>query len=208
MIGLVDLGLGNLRAFSNILTHHGTPHRTVSTPECLGGISGLVLPGVGAFDRAMEALQSSGLRDSLDEAVLRRGVPVLGVCVGMQIMARRSDEGKLDGLGWIAGEVRHMSRRAERHGLRLPHMGWNDVQASGDDAVLFQGLSDPRFYFLHSYEFVPDSDCVVSAICDYSGPVVAAIASNRVFGVQFHPEKSHHWGSELLRNFCELHSKP
>lgn len=197
MIGLVDYGLGNLEAFASIFRRLGVEVRRLTEPAELMMADRLILPGVGAFDWAMARLQQSGLRDALDEAVLERGVPVLGVCVGMQMMLERSEEGELAGLGWIAG---HVARLDPGAGLPLPHMGWNDIRA-GDDP-LFAQLDAPRFYFLHSYGIVPAAADASIAEADYGARFCCAVRRDHIAGVQFHPEKSHHWGVRLLANFA------
>lgn len=204
MIHIVDYGLGNINAFSNMYKRIGIEARTARTADELRTASRLILPGVGAFDHAMQLLQASGMREALDELVLERGVPVLGVCVGMQILARGSDEGLSQGLGWVGGSVRALASRAGAGGLPLPHMGWNDVvPATG--ARLFASIEEqPRFYFLHSYYFECERAEDVAAATEYGGQFCCAVQAGNVFGVQFHPEKSHHFGAEVLRNFSEI----
>lgn len=204
MICIVDYGLGNIRAFSNMYKRLGIEANTARSPAELGSATRLILPGVGAFDHAMELLQASGMRETLDELVMARKVPVLGVCVGMQILGRRSDEGQRPGLGWLAGDVRAMAARQGSASLPLPHMGWNDVRPT-PGARLFAALEeDPRFYFLHSYYFECERSSDVAATVDYGGDFCCAVESGNVFGVQFHPEKSHHFGVEVLRAFAEV----
>ena len=199
MIGLVDYGLGNLEAFANIYRQLGIETKRVSRPSEIDAARLLILPGVGAFDWAMARLNASGLRDSLDAAVLKKRTPVLGVCVGMQMMMERSEEGASPGLGWIKGGVIRVPARAA--GLPLPHMGWNDVNPRGDDP-LFARIEAPRFYFLHSYCVSPGSRDAVLAETNYGASLACAVRQDHVAGVQFHPEKSHHWGVRLLENFA------
>ena len=201
MLTLVDYGLGNIQAFANIYRRLNRPFRIAQSPSDLAGASRLILPGVGAFDWAMDRLVASGMRESLDELVLGRQVPVLGICVGLQMMARASDEGVRPGLGWIPAEVKRFDARRISEGTRLPHMGWNDVQPVGTSAI-FSGIESPRYYFLHSYYVVPDEPSIVAATTDYGGgPFASAVSVGHVAGVQFHPEKSHGWGGQLLDNF-------
>lgn len=201
-ITLVDYGIGNIQAFANIYRRLNISVKVASTPDQLTGAVKLILPGVGAFDWAMKRLNGSGLRDALDRVVLEQSVPVLGVCVGMQMMAQRSEEGTERGLGWIDAEVlRFDSEQASV--TPLPHMGWNDVRPSKADG-LFRGVGDPCYYFLHSYYVAPRRNEEVVAVTSYSREFCAAFASGHIYGTQFHPEKSHQWGIGLLRNFAEL----
>lgn len=197
MITLVDYGLGNIHAFHDIFRRLDLPVQIAATPRELAEAERLVLPGVGAFDWAMGRLDASGLREVLDDLVLGRKRPVLGVCSGMQMMARRSDEGERPGLGWIDADVRRFDAAS------LPHMGWNDAAPTQTDC-LFRDLPNPRYYFLHSYYMVPDRSEDVLATTDYGGQFASAVRAGNVFGTQFHPEKSHQWGIRLLQNFAEL----
>ena len=203
MIALVDYGLGNIAAFANIFRKLNRPVIVAGTPDQLELADRIILPGVGAFDWAMTRLNESGMRESLDALVLEKKRPVLGVCVGMQMMARRSEEGELDGLGWIDADVWRFSESAFTHRAVLPHMGWNDAQPR-NSAGLFDGLVAPRFYFLHSYHLAVDDPRAVVAETVYGDVFPSAVGSGNVFGTQFHPEKSHHWGIRLLQNFAEL----
>ena len=207
MITIVDYGLGNIQAFRNIYHRLGIEVTGGRTADELSKASKLILPGVGAFDWAMSRLNESGMRERLDELVLQRGVPVLGVCVGMQMMADKSQEGVLPGLGWIGGQVRRFDRGiddvAGSAPLQLPHMGWNSARALHDRG-LFAGLSEPDFYFLHSFYFEPQDSCSVLAVTDYARQFASAVGNGNIYGVQFHPEKSHLAGIELLKNFAEL----
>lgn len=204
MITIVDYGLGNIQAFVNTYKRLNKEARVARTASELRDASRLILPGVGAFDHAMELLQQSGMRETLDALVLQDRVPVLGICVGMQILADGSDEGGLPGLGWVRGRVRAFAAQPETAKLPLPHMGWNDVQPVAGDP-LFRGMeTDARFYFLHSYYF----ECAnpqeqTAARAQYGVDFSCAVRAGHIAGVQFHPEKSHHWGSQLLKNFAE-----
>jgi glutamine amidotransferase len=203
MITLVNYGLGNVQAFANIYRRLNIAAVEAATADQLASAEKLILPGVGAFDWTMRRLEESGMRACLDDLVMNKRRPVLGVCVGMQMMARRSDEGVLPGLGWIDGEVKRFDETGFRHQTHLPHMGWNDVVPRRTDC-LFKGLDDPRFYFLHSYYFAPANTHDVLGVSEYNGSFAAAVRSGNVFGTQFHPEKSHSWGIQLLKNFAEL----
>jgi imidazole glycerol-phosphate synthase subunit HisH len=204
MIKIVDYGLGNVRAFSNMFKRMNIPVEAVKTATELEGASKIILPGVGAFDHAMELLDASGMRDTLERMVCEDKVPVLGICVGMQILASGSDEGERAGLGWVPGRVHAFCSAQQAADLPLPHMGWNDVTPAPGSA-LFKGLeNDARFYFLHSYFFECERSENVLASSGYGIDFSCAVGTGNVYGVQFHPEKSHHYGAMLLKNFAEL----
>ena len=204
MITIIDYGLGNVLAFTNVYKRLNIPARVAKNADDLDGATKLILPGVGDFDHAMQLLQNSDMRETLDEMVVEHAIPVMGICVGMQILAHSSAEGELPGLGWIDGKVLKFEPNGNPQRMRLPHMGWNDVTPRGK-SDLFSGLEeDARFYFLHSYYFDCKSDAEVMAEAEYGQPFACAVQSRNVIGVQFHPEKSHHYGSQLLKNFADL----
>jgi imidazole glycerol-phosphate synthase subunit HisH len=204
MIGIVDYGSGNVSAIANIYKRLNIEFQIAESEAKLREADKLILPGVGAFDWAMRRLNDSAMRDLLDNLVLQEKKPVLGICVGMQMMARGSDEGALNGLGWIPGRVKKFDVSKFADATHLPHMGWNDVQPRVG-AGLFRDLGvGARFYFLHSYFFEADRKQDVQAVTDYHGVFASSVTSGSAFGVQFHPEKSHHWGITLLRNFAEF----
>lgn len=204
MIHIVDYGLGNIQAFMNMYKRLGVEIVRAKVADDLSHATKIILPGVGSFDHAMESLEASGMRQTLDRLVMDDHVPVLGICVGMQILADSSEEGARKGLGWVKGHVRSFASNTGFTSFPMPHMGWNDV-APVVDAPLFRGLEkNSRFYFLHSYYFECDDAESVSACSDYGFQFNCAVQNDNVFGVQFHPEKSHHWGAMLLNNFAEL----
>jgi imidazole glycerol-phosphate synthase subunit HisH len=204
MITIVDYGMGNTLALANIYKRLNIPAKIVSTADELECAEKIILPGVGSFDWAMTLLNESGMREMLDLLVLKRHVPVIGICVGMQMMAKRSDEGVLDGLGWFDAEVIRFDNSSFSHATGLPHMGWNDVNPVLEHA-LFKGLeANSRFYFLHSYYFSEGNSSQVLAQTDFNGLYTSSVFGGNLFGVQFHPEKSHQWGVRLLKNFAEL----
>lgn len=204
MIHIIDYGLGNVQAFATMYKRLGIEATRVTSAGALARATKIILPGVGAFDKAMELLDGSGMRGMLEERVVHDKVPVLGICVGMQILADASDEGTAAGLGWIPGRVRSFKSADESAGLPLPHMGWNDVSPARGSA-LFAGLeADARFYFLHSFYFDSNDEARVSARATYGLDFGCAVSLGNVHGVQFHPEKSHHYGALLLKNFAEL----
>ena len=204
MITIVDYGLGNIQAFLNVYKRLNLEARTARNADELAGATKVIVPGVGAFDHAMERLEQSGMRGTLDDLVLRQRMPVLGVCVGMQMLARGSDEGRLPGLGWIDGHVKAFGSWEPSKRLPVPHMGWNDVRP-GAGTRLFEDLeSEARFYFLHSFFFECARQENVLAVSHYGADFSSAVQHGNVFGVQFHPEKSHHFGTQLLKNFAGL----
>lgn len=203
MIRIVDYGLGNIQAFMNVYKRLGIPAERASTPAALHDATHVILPGVGSFDRAMNLFNASGMRAPLEEHVAKGSAHIIGICVGMQMLAEGSEEGTEKGLGWVPGFVRRIDRLPAAAALPLPHMGWNDV----DPALgcpLFDGLTDFRYYFLHSYFFDCHDGASSLATTLYGEQFACAVARHRVHGVQFHPEKSHHWGQALLGNFARL----
>lgn len=204
MITIIDYGLGNILAFVNVYKRLNIPVTIAKTPNDLVGVSKIILPGVGAFDHAMQMLDQSGMRHQIEQLVQQQSIPILGICVGMQMLANGSDEGKLPGLGWVNGVVKKFNISNLPQGILLPHMGWNDVKplVSGG---LFKGLEqDARFYFLHSYYFDCHHRENILAEAEYGLGFSCAVSHRNIYGVQFHPEKSHHFGSQLLKNFAEL----
>lgn len=204
MIAIIDYGLGNVKALAGVYKKLNIPAKIVKQAEDLKNVSKVILPGVGSFDYAMQRLENSGMRKILGGMVSERGIPVLGVCIGMQMLARSSDEGVLPGLGWIDGEVRKFKFSCSGQPMCVPHMGWNDIRAVKSN-VLLQGLTaDDRFYFLHSYYFHSCKSDEIVAVTDYGGEFTSVVNSGNIFGVQFHPEKSHQSGVRLLENFGKL----
>ena len=208
MIGIVNYGSGNIDAFCTIYKKANVPYAVVSTPAELERADRILLPGVGAFDQAIGELQRSGLRQALDEAVFVRRKPVLGICVGMQLLGRCSEEGVEKGLGWINGSVRRFNPAHFSQAKRLPHMGWNTIKPTKANPV-FDGLEMPcEFYFLHSYHFVCATSDDELAVTDYGGRFTSAVHRKNVWGMQFHPEKSHQAGVILLHNFAIASLQP
>lgn len=204
MIAVIDYGLGNILAFRNVFSRLNLPVAVARSAEDLAQATKLVLPGVGSFDQAMRQFDDSGMRGEVERLVLRHDMPILGVCVGMQMLAKASDEGALPGLGWIDAQVRKFDPSRMARAMPLPHMGWNDVVPTSTEG-LFRDLGQgARFYFLHSYYFECHDPQDVLATTDYGANFSSAVRRGRIHGVQFHPEKSHHFGSQLLKNFAEL----
>lgn len=204
MITIIDYGLGNILAFANVYKRLNIPVTVAQKTSDLEGATKLILPGVGAFDNAMQLLDQSGMREKLDYLVLERGISVIGICVGMQILARSSEEGKLPGLGWVDGQVKRFDVKKLPHRTHLPHMGWNTVQPQQLEG-LFAGIeTDWSFYFLHSYYFECNHSDAVLAESEYGIRFSCAVKYKNIYGVQFHPEKSHHYGVQLLKNFTTV----
>ncbi len=199
MIQIVDYGVGNTEAFITLFKRLGFEAERANTPESLDGASRLILPGVGHFDHAMQRLNNSGLRPKLDELVLEMKVPVMGVCVGMHMLAESSEEGMLPGLSWVPGRVRSFASNLHFSQLSMPHMGWNDLKPRDGAKLFSQGFEGlPQFYFLHSYFFDAEEKSDVVATASYGLDFDAVVSRGHIHGVQFHPEKSHHCGDLLL----------
>jgi imidazole glycerol-phosphate synthase subunit HisH len=205
MIRIVDYGVGNIQAFMTMFKRLGIHAERALVAADLADASRLILPGVGHFDHAMQRLNDSGLRPALEELVMGRCVPVMGICVGMQMLAMGSDEGHLPGLNWVPGRVRSFASHPQAASLPMPHMGWNDVQPMAGTPLFGAGFDDaPQFYFLHSYYFDAQDKTDVAATAHYGLDFDAVVSRGHIHGVQCHPEKSHHWGAQLLKNFAEL----
>lgn len=204
MLVIVDYGLGNLGSIANMLQKLGARAVVASDPRIVAQASKLILPGVGAFDNGMANLQKLGLIEALRQKVQEDKVPILGICLGAQLMTESSEEGSLSGLGWIeAATIRFFSLQPVE-GLKVPHMGWNEVTPQ-KECPLFNEMDRPaRFYFVHSYHFVCRDAADVLATTFYGYEFASAFSRGNVFGVQFHPEKSHKFGMRLLKNFACL----
>lgn len=204
MIIIIDYGVGNVFAFQNVFKRLNISSRIAKCVEDLKEVDKLILPGVGHFDYAMSQLNNSGMRERLDELVLVEKKPVIGICVGMQMMANKSDEGTLDGLGWIDADVKKFNELTIQHHTKLPHMGWNDVKPN-ENHPLFKGLEQESiFYFLHSFYFNCKDQKNIISTTDYGINFASSVHKENIFGIQFHPEKSHSYGEKLLENFAKL----
>ena len=203
MLLIVDYDMGNVSAIRNMLARIGVNDVVISAdPADCRTASKIILPGVGAFDAAMSNLDQRGLRQPLLDAALGRRVPMLGICLGMQLLAEGSEEGELPGLALIPGAVKRFDTQGMATRLRIPHMGWNDVRAGREHALLAGFADERRFYFVHSYHFVCRSPDHAVGMTDYGYPFASVVARDNVAGVQFHPEKSHRFGMRLLSNFA------
>jgi imidazole glycerol-phosphate synthase subunit HisH len=204
MVTIVDSGIANVGSIANMLRKIGCIPTISSDPEVVAESAKLILPGVGAYDRGAERLRECGLDEALGVAA-RKEAAILGICLGMQLLGVSSEEGSRRGLGWLeAKAVRFLS--SEQPGqprLRVPHMGWNTLVERNESPLFFGLASDARFYFVHSYHLVPADESSVLARTSYGTPFVSAVQVGRTFGVQFHPEKSHRFGLQLLRNFVD-----
>jgi imidazole glycerol-phosphate synthase subunit HisH len=204
VIVIVDYGMGNLGSIANMLKKIGAEACISSDPDEIGKANKLILPGVGAFDNGMKCLEEGGLLPVLNEKVLTNGAPVLGICLGAQLLARRSEEGTRSGLGWLAVDVRRFNFGTETPGLRIPHMGWNTIEVRQLSPLFENMYEEPRFYFVHSYHLCCDDPEDVAATADYGYEFTAAVQRGNIMGTQFHPEKSHKFGMRLLENFAGL----
>jgi imidazole glycerol-phosphate synthase subunit HisH len=203
MITIVDYGIGNVGAIENMLDVLGLECEVTADPARVRAARKVILPGVGAFDRAMSTLRATGLVDALNEVALQRRVPVLGVCLGMQVLARGSEEGLQPGLGWIAADVRRL-QPAPESGLKVPHIGWYPVRPARETALFPEASGSERFYFVHSYALECDDAGDVAATVEFAGARCCAVAKGNIYGVQFHPEKSHRYGMRLFKTFGGL----
>ncbi|MDT8759728.1 imidazole glycerol phosphate synthase subunit HisH [Sphingomonas psychrotolerans] len=203
MITIVDYGVGNIASLVNMFEHVGADTRLSADPDVIARAPQLLLPGVGSFAHAMGVLRSRGLDAALRSAAAD-GATLLGVCLGMQLLARHSEEGDAEGLGLVAADVRRIVPSAE--GVKVPNMGWREVAPVVDTWLIPRGGETERFYFAHSYHMVCDDPADVAATVDYDGVKTVAVAHGNVFGAQFHPEKSHRFGMRLLADFARLRS--
>jgi glutamine amidotransferase len=202
MIAIVDYRTGNLNSIRNMLNKIGVPATITSSPDEIRRANKLIMPGIGAFDAGMRRLKDSGLIPLLNELVLVEKKPLLGICLGMQLMTRGSEEGAMAGLGWIQAATKRFDR-SDDPTLKVPHMGWNVVSPAKRSALLADSPEEPRFYFTHSYFVRCDNSCDRLLTVQYGATVFdAAFEHDNVMGVQFHPEKSHRFGMWFLKNFA------
>ena len=202
MIAIIDYDVGNLGAVANMLTRIGAKCAITNEAGVIGDATGILLPGNGSYDACVRGLHATGLLPLIERKVLTEKVPLLGICVGAQMLGRGSEEGKEAGLGWIDMDVR---RLPDLPGLRVPHMGWTEVRVTRPDDALGRGVEErSRFYFVHSFYLAPARRQDVLLEAHYGIDFAAAVASGNIYGVQFHPEKSHRFGKALLRAFSDL----
>jgi len=203
MIAIIDYGVGNIKAFANIYHNLQIPFRIVKNSNDFENISKIILPGVGSFDHAMQNLENSGMKEILNDLVLNKEIPVLGICVGMQMLAKSSEEGILPGLGWIDGVVKKFDNK-KLNNMPLPHMGWNNINIIKKNSIFNDIDEEPMFYFLHSFYFECNDKSNIIATTSYGEKFASIINYKNIYGIQCHPEKSHHNGITILKNFGEL----
>lgn len=204
MITIIDYGSGNIRAIGNIYDKLNVAYRIASTPAEVVGAEKIFLPGVGAFDETISMLDETGFREVMDVEVLQNKVPIIGICVGMQILAESSEEGTLNGLGYIKGKVKKIDASLLTQKPKLPHLGWNSIEIERENELLRDINPETGFYFLHSYYFECENPEDILTTTHYGKPFASAVNNGNVYGIQFHPEKSHHNGITLLHNFAKL----
>jgi len=204
LIAIVDCGLGNMGSIRNMLRKVGARVTISNTPEELSVAEKIVLPGVGSFDEGMARLEAAGFRDTLERMVMGDKVPILGICLGMQLFTRSSAEGTRKGFGWLPARTEPFRRECLPMGGRIPHMGWNTVTVRKDSVLFESDSGEQRFYFLHSYHVVCEDSDDVLTFTEYGYPFASAVLRGNILGAQFHPEKSHRFGMEFLRRFVEV----
>jgi glutamine amidotransferase len=203
MIAIIDFGMGNLGSIQNMLARMNIASEITSDIKVIKEADKLILPGVGAFDKAMSNLESRNLIPTLDELVLRKKVPILGICLGMQLLSNKSEEGVLNGLGWVDSDTVRFGFPPDIN-LRIPHMGWNTVSVRQKSCLFRDMYEEPRFYFVHSYYVRPKHESNTLATTEYGLEFASAVMNDNIYGVQFHPEKSHKFGMKLLENYVEF----
>lgn len=203
IIGIINYGSGNIYAIANIYNKLGIKFQIITESKDLVLVDKLILPGVGAFDETMKLIKSCNMYDEINDLVVEKKIPILGVCVGMQVFANTSEEGTLNGFSWIPGKVSQIDH-SDHPDLVLPHMGWNSLEIKSESKLMKNIDLETGFYFLHSYRFVCDEPQDILAEVLYGNNFTCAVNKDNVYGVQFHPEKSHENGITLFKNFAYL----
>jgi glutamine amidotransferase len=202
MITIIDYKTGNLGSIQNMLKKIRVESVITSNPEEIGSASKIILPGVGSFDQGMENLLNLNIKDILDKKVLVDKIPVLGICLGMQLMTLKSEEGMLQGLGWIDAVTVRFRFDDPAH-FKSPHMGWNFIRQHKESRLLKDMVPESRFYFVHSFFVKSNTPSDILTTTEYEKEFTSSFEKGNIIGVQFHPEKSHKFGMALLRNFAE-----
>lgn len=205
MIIIVDYGVGNLLSIKNMFKRIGVNADITGNEDLIQSANKLILPGVGHFDYGMQHLRSSGLVEILEDQVITKRKPILGICLGVQLMTESSEEGNAKGLGWIKGKTVAFNKNGLISGQKIPHMGWTEVKAFQKSKLFTNMYEDPRFYFVHSYHLMLDEESDVLAKANYGYDFTVGIEHDNIVGVQFHPEKSHKYGMKLLENFVKYY---
>ena len=204
MITIVDYGMGNLGSIRNTFQRLNIESQITSKPEDIINAKKIILPGVGAFDRGMHNINERGLLPALQTSVFTNHVPILGICLGMQLLSNRSDEGQTEGLGWIDAEtIRFMFDKMDTN-RKIPHIGWNSINLKQEDPIVSGVNSDDRFYFVHSYHISDIDEKLVIGTTDYGYIFPSLIRQDNIWGIQCHPERSHQSGFKILQNFMRL----
>ena len=203
---IIDYGMGNLGSIQNMFKKIGSKAVITSDPDLINDAKRLILPGVGAFGKGMQILKSMNLIDVLNQKVLDQKTPILGLCLGMQLFTNSSEEAKESGLGWIDAETIRFKFEGEQSNLKIPHMGWNYVEAKQTGSIFDTMYENPKFYFVHSYHVNCKDEKNVLAVSEYGYEFPAGIIKDNIIGLQFHPEKSHKYGMKLFSNFLEIYS--
>ena len=203
MITIIDYGMGNLGSISNMFKRIGVESEVTGNKEKIASAKKILLPGVGAFDAAMERINEGGYREILDRKALQEKVPVFGICLGMQLLTNSSEEGKLPGLGWIPAKTTKFTFENDSK-LKVPHMGWNRVYEKNQSLLIRDLPPEPRFYFVHSYYVLAENVNHILTTTNYGVEFNSIIQKENIYGAQFHPEKSHKFGMKLLENFARL----
>ena len=203
MISIVDYGAGNIASISRLISYLGSTSKSSSNPEEILSAKKIILPGVGHFDHGMNSIKSLGLDKVLHQKIIDEGIPVLGICLGMQLLCQYSEEGNEKGIGFINAKVKRF-RFSQNQKFKVPHMGWNVVYATKDNPLIPPVNEEQRFYFVHSYHVVLEDPEITIGTANYGYEFCAAFQKDNIFGVQFHPEKSHRFGMMLIKRFLEL----
>lgn len=204
MIAIVDYGMGNLGSIANMLKKVGAEAIITSDESVIGKAEKLILPGVGAFDNGMKNLAERGLTEILNRKAIEDRTPVLGICLGMQLLTKGSEEGERPGLGWIDGETLKFKFEKNESALKVPHMGWNSVTLKHENGIFHDMHAEPRFYFVHSYYVRCNKDSDILATTHYGHEFTSSVRRENIWGTQFHPEKSHKFGMKVFQNFVNV----